>query len=124
MASFKLAKKDALSYTRTNIYDLHEKKLEYFETEKSKLNEYISSLKKLKKEINSENRHIYFKKIEELESRIENITNDNELNEYLLNFIEIIKKEDTEYSEIQQKGQLDSFVISKINIIFHYQIYK
>ena len=30
MSSFKLAKKDALSCTRTNIYDLHEKKLEYF----------------------------------------------------------------------------------------------
>ena len=115
MASFKLAKKDALSYTRTNIYDLYEKKLEYFVVEKSKLNEYRSSLKKLKKEINFENRHINFKKIEELESRIENITNDNELNDYLLNFIEIIKKEDTEYSEIQQKGQLDSFVNSKIN---------
>ena len=31
MANFKLAKKDALSDTRTNIYNLHEKKLEYFE---------------------------------------------------------------------------------------------
>ena len=34
MANFKLAKKDALSDTRTNIYDLHEKRLEYFESEK------------------------------------------------------------------------------------------
>jgi len=37
MATFKLAKKDAVSDTRTNILDLHEKKLDYFETEKKKL---------------------------------------------------------------------------------------
>jgi len=37
MATFKLAKKDAVSDTRTNIFDLHEKKLDYFETEKKKL---------------------------------------------------------------------------------------
>ena len=37
MATFKLAKKDAVSDTRTNIYDLHEKKIEYFESEKNKL---------------------------------------------------------------------------------------
>ena len=37
MASFKLAKKDALSDTRTNIYYLHEKKLDYFEQEKNNL---------------------------------------------------------------------------------------
>ena len=34
MATFKLAKKDAVSDTRTNIYDLHEKKIEHFEAEK------------------------------------------------------------------------------------------
>ena len=44
MATFKLAKKDALSYTRTNIYDLYEKKIEYFDSEKEKLPEYILSL--------------------------------------------------------------------------------
>ena len=48
MATFKLAKKDALSYTRTNIYDLHEKKLEYFDSEKEKLPEYNRTLKELK----------------------------------------------------------------------------
>ena len=37
MSTFKLAKKDALSDTRSNIYDLHEKKLEYFESEKKKI---------------------------------------------------------------------------------------
>ena len=40
MASFKVSKKNALSDTRTNIYDLHEKKLEYFDIEKSKEGEY------------------------------------------------------------------------------------
>ena len=49
MATFKLAKKDAVSDTRTNIYDLHEKKIEYFESEKNKLDEYIKLLDKLKK---------------------------------------------------------------------------
>jgi hypothetical protein len=51
MATFKLAKKDAVSDTRTNIYDLHNKKIEYFESEKNKLSEYISLLKKLKKTV-------------------------------------------------------------------------
>ena len=36
MATFKLAKKDAVTDSRSNIYDLHEKKLEQFETEKKK----------------------------------------------------------------------------------------
>ena len=48
MSNFKLAKKDAVSDTRSNIYDLHEKKIEYFESEKSKLNEYIFLLEKYK----------------------------------------------------------------------------
>ena len=51
MATFKLAKKDAVSDTRTNIYDLHEKKLEYFESEKQKLPGYIDALEDLKKKI-------------------------------------------------------------------------
>ena len=40
MANFKVAKRDALSDTRTNIYDLHEKRLEYFENEKSSLHDH------------------------------------------------------------------------------------
>ena len=33
MSTFKLSKKDAVSDTRTNIYDLHERKISYFEKE-------------------------------------------------------------------------------------------
>lgn len=34
MSTFKITKKNALSDNRTNIYDLHEKKLEHFRLEK------------------------------------------------------------------------------------------
>ena len=44
MANFKLAKKDAVSDTRTNIYDLYNKKLDYFESEKKNLNTYKKQL--------------------------------------------------------------------------------
>jgi hypothetical protein len=109
MSNFKLAKKDALSCTRTNIYDLHDRKLEYYEQEKKKLPEYYSELKKLKKECNNYN-------IKELEAKIYNIENDIDLNDYLLQFFSIINNEmSEEYSETIQKGQLDTFVSSKIN---------
>ena len=38
MSKFKITKKNALSDNRTNIYDLHEKKLDQFKQEKNKLN--------------------------------------------------------------------------------------
>ena len=53
ISPFKLSKKDALTDTRTNIYDLHEKKLEYFESEKNKLYEYTIELDKCILEKNS-----------------------------------------------------------------------
>ena len=113
MATFKLSKKDALSNTRTNINDLHEKKLEYFESEKNKLDEYILLLEKYK----STNDNLYNtrNKITELETKIENIENDKELNEYLLDFFGVINKKETEYENNIFKGQMDTFIQSKIN---------
>jgi hypothetical protein len=108
MSNFKLAKKNALSYTRTNIYDLHDRKLEYFEDEKKKLPEYRSNLEKLR---NTKNNY----EIKELESKIKNLEQDSDLNEYLLNFFSIINNEISEYSETTTKGQLDTFINSKIN---------
>jgi len=119
MANFKIAKKDALSDTRTNIYDLHEKKLEYFESEKSKLNEYTIELEKCKKELKSESNDKRFqinKKIENLETKIQNIENDNELNNYLLEFISTINSYEIEsFEESSQKGVMDTFVNASIN---------
>jgi hypothetical protein len=109
MSNFKLAKKDALSYTRTNIYDLHDRKLEQYDLEKKKLPEYYTELEKLKKQ------HECYYKIKELENKIYNIENDIDLNDYLLQFFSIINKEIGEYSDTIQKGQLDTFVNSKIN---------
>ena len=79
MATFKLAKKDAVSDTRTNIYDLHEKKIEQFEAEKKRLPVYKSQLESLKK-----TRNVNFKQIYDLEMLIHKIENDTDLNEYLL----------------------------------------
>ena len=119
MANFKLAKKDALSDTRTNIYNLHEKKLEYFESEKEKIDEYILLLKKwkYKKEtlVNYDDAYKINGIISGLETKIYNITNDNELNQYLLDFFLIINKKEAEIEENNQKGKMDNFIQSKIN---------
>ena len=115
MSNFKLAKKDALSYTRTNIYDLHEKKLEYFEFEKSKLNEYQQELSQLKKSWTMDSSYFLSSRIDEFKKKIYNIENDNELNEYLLDFYCVINKKDSDDELINQKGQLDIFINSTIN---------
>jgi len=118
MSTFKLAKKDALSYTRTNIYDLHEKKLEYFESEKEKLGEYNQELLRLYKEYQDCVIDMKYKlslKINELKNKIFNIEDDYEMNEYLLDFYSIINQKDSEYETVNQKGQLDTFINSTIN---------
>ena len=51
-----------------------------------------------------------------LENKIYDIKNDTDLNNYLLDFISIVNKPDIGYfEEISQKGQMDSFINSKIN---------
>jgi hypothetical protein len=120
MANFKVAKKDALSDTRTNIYDLHEKKLEYFESEKNKLEEYRSELEILSTELCTtplDKKYPLHKKIEELEQKITSIENDTELNNYLLDFISIVNEFDTpsQFEDSTQKGIMDSFVNASIN---------
>jgi len=116
MANFKLAKKDALSDTRSNIYDLHDKKLEYFEQEKKNLNNYILKLNNLKKKYEIDKSRSVFEKINELELKIENISNDTDLNDYLLEFFSLINNfEDSKDSETTKKGLLDNFVNYKIN---------
>jgi hypothetical protein len=113
MATFKLAKKDAVSDTRSNIFDLHEKKLEYFESEKKKLPEYIAQLELLKKENFSFKTN---KEITELEAKINGIKDDNDLNDYLLDFFKIVDgKHEQIYEEQKTKGVMDSFCNSKIN---------
>jgi len=118
MATFKLAKKDAVSDTRTNIYDLHEKKLEYFESEKNKLPVYQHTLVLLKKKVKSvsvDERYNINKQIEELEIKINNALDDTEMNEYLLDFFETINKSENEFEDQVVKGQMDLFCTSKIN---------
>lgn len=116
MTSFKLAKKDAVTDTRTNIYDLHEKKLEYFESEKGKLIFYQKQLEQLKKgDYNSKLQNINL--IINLTDKIESIESDSELNEYLLDFVKIINNgiKDESFDNIEQKGVMDTFVSSTIN---------
>jgi len=117
MATFKLAKKDAVSDTRTNIYDLHNKKIEYFESEKNKLSEYISLLNKLKKQVpkSTDERYQLDKEITNLEIKINGIQDDSDLNDYLLDFFITINGEEEEFEEQINKGQMDSFCNSKIN---------
>jgi len=134
MANFKVAKKDALSDTRTNIYDLHEKRLEHFEIEKNKLDEYRLELELIKQKINNFNvkiknftdtstfnlneKYTLMKNFEELKNKIENIDNDTELNNYLLEFITVINKfpeSECSFEDPSQKGIMDTFINSSIN---------
>ncbi len=118
MATFKLAKKDAVSDTRTNIYDLHEKKLEYFESEKKRLPEYTKQLGILKKKLKNatiDEKYSLSKQIEELQTKIDNINDDTELNDYLLDFFETINRSENEFEDQIVKGQMDLFCTSKIN---------
>jgi len=101
MASFKLAKKDHLSNTRTNIYDLHESKMKYFETEKDKLSEY-------KKELEREHSEV-------LVSKIYDIENEVSLSEYLLNFFMILERNESEFSKGVNRGKLDTFIPSIVD---------
>jgi len=118
MASFKVAKKDALSDSRTNIYNLHEKKLEYFESEKNKLNAYQLQLNSLKLiNCNPDERFKINKNIEELTFKINAIKDDTELNNYLLDFFSIINEFDSNpsFEDSTQKGIMDTFVNASIN---------
>lgn len=118
MTTFKLAKKSALSDTRSSIYDLHEKKLEYFESEKSRLPEYNSLLEKLKKEYNTTElgeRFEISRRISNLEELVSSINDDRDLNEYLLDFFQTIKDTEENFEEQKNKGQMDSFCTSTVD---------
>ena len=94
MANFKLAKKDALSDTRSNIYDLHDRKLDFFESEKKNINNYINELNKCNKEFLSLKKNNYNNKLKDrihfLEEKIYNIDNDIDQTQYLLEFVSIL----------------------------------
>jgi len=116
MASFKLAKKDAVTDTRSSVYDLHDKKMEYFEQEKKNLNSYISKLNTLKKKYDADKSSQLLDKINEIQTKIDNIQNDYELNEYLLEFFLLVDNfESSKDSNVIKKGSLDNFVNYKIN---------
>jgi len=117
MSRFKLAKKDAVSDTRTNIYDLHEKKLEYFENEKGNLNNYIFDLDKYNREYSRSGNRDLREKINVLTDKIDDIKNDISLNDYLLDFFKIIdeSKKNNQFENLNPKGNMDIFINSKIN---------
>jgi hypothetical protein len=117
MSRFKLAKKDAVSDTRTNIYDLHEKKLEYFENEKDNLNNYILELDKCTTEYSKINDYVLKNKIDQLRDKIYDIKNDNSLNEYLLDFFLIIdeSKKNNQFENLNPRGNMDIFINSRVN---------
>ena len=136
MSTFKITKKNALSDNRTNIYDLHEKKLEYFRIEKKNLNNYIAQKELLTSELESspetKKEHL-LDQINKLTLKIDDITNETEQTKYLLDFICIINKNKfSEYSENSENNtgnttlkdllkrsnteiKMDSFVNTEIN---------
>jgi hypothetical protein len=118
MTTFKLAKKSALSDTRSSIYDLHEKKLEYFESEKKRLPEYKSLILKLREQYkisDLEERFDISRKISNLEELINSVNDDRDLNEYLLDFFQTIKDTEENFEQRKNKGQMDSFCTSTVD---------
>ena len=117
MSGFKLAKKDAVSDTRTNIYDLHEKKLESFEQEQQNLDNYISKLEKYNAEYLKNKDYIIKTKIDILKTKIDDLKNNTALNEYLLDFFLIINESDKTnlFENLNPRGNMDIFINSKIN---------
>ena len=90
MANFKLSKKNAVSDTRTNIVDLYDKKLEFFDEEKKNLKKYYIQLNSLQKELNTCDLQLKNKiqdNIKRLSEQIYNIENDVDRNQYLLDFV-------------------------------------
>jgi hypothetical protein len=115
MANFKLSKKNALSDTRSNIYELHEKKLEFLENEKKNRDKYVTELNEINNQINNSSEDLFMLETRKLEliTKLNNIENDRELNEYLLDFITIINKYDySNKEEISTETNMDNFVIS------------
>lgn len=105
MANFKLAKKDSISDNRSTIYELHNKKMEYFDLEKKNIQKYIDLLEKCKNDKD---------KTTELKEKINNITDDIDRNQYLLDFIEIFNNKN-KCSIKSEKGDMDLFVSSVFN---------
>jgi hypothetical protein len=114
MSTFKISKKEHLSDTRSTINDLHEKRMSYFEQERAKLDEYTNELEcltALPEKTYADNCRIEF-----LQERVESITDDKELNEYLLDFMTILSNNnDNQESFTPKKGKMDTFINSTIN---------
>jgi len=122
MSTFKITKKNALSDNRTNIYDLHEKKLEYFKNEKRNLETYIQQKEKILSELKSESliplkRDLLNIQLNELESKINNILDETEQTKYLLDFLCIINKNNyLEYhNNIENGNTITNKLIKKNN---------
>jgi hypothetical protein len=80
------------------------------------LPEYIALLEKSKRLLKTSNdKFRLHNEIIQLETKIDNIQDDNELNQYLLDFFLTINKTDQDFEEHTNKGQMDSFYNSKIN---------
>jgi len=117
MSTFKITKKNALSDNRTNIYDLHEKKLEHFRTEKQNLNNYLAEKELLTSELESipqTKKEELLNRIDDLSIKINNIINETDQTNYLLDFLCIINKnklsEYTENSEYPKNNTIKDFL--------------
>ena len=75
MANFKLAKKNALSDTRTTLFDLHQRKLDAIDNEKTLLNKYTDELHKCREELKKDTSlHSVKTKIDILENKIKELS--------------------------------------------------
>ena len=97
MSSFKISKKTVHTDSRMSIIAKHNQTLDNIEKEKKNLEKYKSELNLLRKAktVNKFNRDIDIK-IKNLEVKIDNITSDRDLSEYLFKSLDFIKEIDTD----------------------------
>jgi len=132
MCNFKISKKEALSDTRSSLFDLHERKLNYFDNKKDSIKQYKEEINTLRLKLfengnineNNKNEYTIKKRIKELETLIYNIESDVDLKDYLLEFVDLFYKHEkknkepkeisNDFSDSEQKGSLDNFINSTL----------
>ena len=113
MSSFKISKKNAHTDNRMSIIAKHEETIESIEKEKKSLDKYKSELNLLyKARDNNKFNRVLEEKIKKLENKIEEITSDQSLADYLFKSIDFIKNIDNEEytTECDNEGEIFKYI--------------
>ena len=112
MSKFKISNKEILKDQRKSVLELHYEKLNEIENFNNSLKTFENELKILK------NNNTDLEKIKEYSDQIENIKSGKLLTEYLLDFMPIALKINSEKEDgvlPKKRGTMDNFVMSTIS---------